>query len=91
MFREVANKVKGLIMLDKCSYNERINKLSNKRIELFKTWRRLTSVRKYRGAMYIEGHKKTFVKSIHLLLNVFSVPTVAVNVRTDGVLRVFQN
>lgn len=45
----------------------------------------------YRGTSYSEVQTKICVKSIRLLLNVFSVPTVAVNVTTDGVQRVFQN
>ena len=50
---------------------------------MFETWKLVTSVRKYRGAVYIELHTKICVRSIHLFLKVFSVSTVAVNFATD--------
>jgi len=45
----------------------------------------------YRSNSYSEVQIKICVISILLLLNVFSVPTIAVNVTTDGMQRVFQN
>jgi hypothetical protein len=58
LFREVVNKVQWLIMLHKCSYNARIRMLNKKYITIFKTWKWVTSVRKYRGTLCSEVHIK---------------------------------
>jgi hypothetical protein len=68
-----------------CNYNVKIHVLNKIHAKMFKTWKEVTYIHKYRDTLYIQMQTNIYARGVHLVVQGFiPVSTVVVYVTMDN-------